>query len=319
MSDRFILFPIKHHAIWKLYKNCLAKFWTAEEIDLAEDVKQWRHRLNDGQRKFIKNVLAFFAAADGIVAENLAVRFYGDIDIPEFRAFLGFQIGMEGIHAETYSRLIEAFIQDTTERNAVFHAIDTVPSIRAKGEWAKRWLLSDEPLGVRLVAMMAVEGIFFCGSFCAIFWLKKQGLMPGLTFSNELIFWDESQHCRAPMLYFQSNPSARPSNDRIKQIFAEATAIEIEFMRDTLNVALIGMNANLMARYIRFTTNWWLGELGAEPLYHQTTSTNPFEWMDLVSLTGKTNFFERRVGEYSRASVSATNSNTKTFTLDAEF
>lgn len=316
-SERFILFPIKHHAIWNHYRQCLAKFWTADEIDLSTDVIQWRNKLTEGQQKFIKNVLAFFAAADGIVAENLAVRFYGDIDMPEMRAFLGFQIAMEGIHAETYSRLIEAFIQDTTERNAIFHAIDTIPCIMAKGRWAKRWLTSSEPLGVRLIAMMVVEGIFFCGSFCSIFWLKKLGLMPGLTFSNELIFWDESQHCLAPLLYFDVYPHEMPNAEKIREIFAEAVEIEIEFMRDTLDVALIGMNAKLMEQYIKYTANWWLAKLKIAPLFLEN-ATNPFDWMVLLSLSGKTNFFEKRVGEYQRA----TNNNSatrKVFTTDADF
>lgn len=297
--DRFVLFPIVHTDIWEMYKQETASFWTAEEIDLAEDSKDWV-KLNNDEQHFLKHVLAFFAASDGIVNENLVINFANEVQWPEARAFYGFQIMMENIHAETYSLLIDTYIKDPNEKDHLFKALETVPSVKKKGDWAMRWL--DRKRGsfaVRLVAFAAVEGIFFSGSFCAIFWLKKRGLMPGLTFSNELISRDEGLHCDFACL-LHSKLIRGAGENLIHRIITEAVDIEIEFVTNALPVSLIGMNSDLMAQYIQFVADRLLISLGASKLYNVE---NPFPWMEMISMQGKTNFFEKRVAEYQKSGV----------------
>ena len=297
--DRFVLFPIEQHEIWEMYKLHAASFWTAEEIDLAEDAKDWK-KLNDNERHFLKHVLAFFAASDGIVNENLVTNFADEVQWPEARCFYGFQIMMENIHAETYSLLIDTYINDTTEKNHLFNALETVPSVKKKGEWALRWLSRKKgSFAQRLVAFAAVEGIFFSGSFCAIFWLKNRGLMPGLTFSNELISRDEGLHCDFACL-LHSKLIKGAGENVIHRIIAEAVEIETEFVTNALPVELIGMNAGLMRQYIEFVADRLLVSLHASKLYNVS---NPFPWMEMISMQGKTNFFEKRVGEYQKSGV----------------
>ena len=297
--DRFVLFPIEQHEIWEMYKLHAASFWTAEEIDLAEDAKDWK-KLNDNERHFLKHVLAFFAASDGIVNENLVTNFADEVQWPEARCFYGFQIMMENIHAETYSLLIDTYINDTAEKNHLFNALETVPSVKKKGEWALRWLSRKKgSFAQRLVAFAAVEGIFFSGSFCAIFWLKKRGLMPGLTFSNELISRDEGLHCDFACL-LHSKLIKGAGENVIHRIIAEAVEIETEFVTNALPVELIGMNAGLMRQYIEFVADRLLVSLNASKLYNVS---NPFPWMEMISMQGKTNFFEKRVGEYQKSGV----------------
>ena len=303
-KDRFVLFPIKHDDIWTMYKQEVASFWTAEEIDLAQDLKEWEDVLSDDERHFLKHVLAFFAASDGIVNENLVTNFADEVQWPEARCFYGFQIMMENIHAETYSLLIDTYIKDPNEKDHLFKALDTVPSVRKKGEWALRWL--DRKRGnfaERLVAFAAVEGIFFSGSFCSIFWLKKRGIMQGLTYSNELISRDEGLHCDFACM-LQNKLVKGAGENMIHRIISEAVAIEIEFVTEALPVSLIGMNAEWMAQYIKFVADRLLMSLGATKLYG---AENPFPWMEMISMQGKTNFFERRVAEYQKAGVMSSN------------
>ena len=293
---RFVLFPITYGEVWKMYKKAEASFWTAEEVDLSKDINDWEHRLNEDEKYFISHVLAFFAASDGIVNENLVQRFASEVQIPEARCFYGFQIMMENIHSEMYSLLIDTYIKDDVEKNYLFSAIDTIPCIRKKAEWALRWISSNESFAERLIAFAVVEGIFFSGSFAAIFWLKKRGLMPGLTFSNELISRDEGLHCDFACLLFKLLIH-RPSNQRIIEMICEAVAIEQEFLTDALPVGLIGMNAKLMSQYIEFVADRLLVQLGCAKHYKVG---NPFDFMELISLQGKTNFFEKRVSDYQR-------------------
>jgi ribonucleoside-diphosphate reductase subunit M2 len=308
-----VLFPIKYNDIWRMYKDQKAAFWTAEEIDLGQDVKDWE-RLTSNERHFIKHVLAFFAASDGIVLENLSQRFCTEIQIPEARCFYGFQMMMENIHSETYSLLIDTYIADPVEKDFLFKATSNIPVVTKKANWALKWIGSDNAYSERLVAFAAVEGIFFSGSFCAIYWLKKRGLMPGLTFSNELISRDEGMHTDfACLLYKHMNNKI--SNERIIGIIDEAVTIELEFVSDSLPVELIGMNSRLMGQYIKFVADRLLYALGVPKHYNVE---NPFEWMDMISLQGKTNFFEKRVGEYQKASVKRTQED-RIFTLDADF
>jgi ribonucleoside-diphosphate reductase beta chain len=297
--NRFVLFPIEHTEIWEMYKLHAAAFWTAEEIDLAEDAKDWK-KLNDNERHFLKHVLAFFAASDGIVNENLVTNFADEVQWAEARCFYGFQIMMENIHAETYSLLIDTYITDPIEKDHLFNALETVPSVKKKGTWALKWLSRKKgTFAQRLVAFAAVEGIFFSGSFCAIFWLKKRGLMPGLTFSNELISRDEGLHCDFACLLH--NQLIRGAGENIiHRIISEAVEIETEFVTSALPVELIGMNAGLMRQYIEFVADRLLVSLGASKLYDVT---NPFPWMEMISMQGKTNFFEKRVGEYQKSGV----------------
>lgn len=298
-KDRFVLFPIEHNDIWKYYKQAEASFWTAEEIDLHQDLTDWNHKLNDEERYFIKHVLAFFAASDGIVNENLAENFVNEVQYTEAKFFYGFQIMMENIHSETYSLLIDTYIKDPKEADKLFHAIENFPAIKEKADWALRWI--DSPsFAERLIAFAAVEGIFFSGSFCSIFWLKKRGLMPGLTFSNELISRDEGLHCDFACHLHNHHLKNQVSEERIREIILDALRIEREFITESLPVRLIGMNSDLMAQYLEFVTDRLLVELGCAKEFN---STNPFDFMEMISLQGKTNFFEKRVAEYQKAGV----------------
>ncbi|KAK9113447.1 hypothetical protein Syun_020244 [Stephania yunnanensis] len=315
---RFCMFPIQYPQIWEMYKKAEASFWTAEEVDLSQDLRHWETLTLD-EKHFIKHVLAFFAASDGIVLENLASRFMKEIQVAEARAFYGFQIAIENIHSEMYSLLLESYIKDSSEKIKLFRAIETVPCVAKKAEWALRWIDGSESFADRLVAFACVEGIFFSGSFCAIFWLKKRGLMPGLTFSNELISRDEGLHCDFACLLY-GLLSQRLSEDRVRGIVADAVEIEREFVCEALPCALVGMNGDLMSQYIEFVADRLLGALGCAKMYD---AGNPFDWMELISLQGKTNFFEKRVGEYQKASVmSSLNVNgadTHVFKLDEDF
>ncbi|MEC7988852.1 MAG: ribonucleotide-diphosphate reductase subunit beta [Candidatus Thermoplasmatota archaeon] len=316
--DRFVLFPIQHDDIWAMYKQEQASFWTAEEIDLAEDLKDWKN-LNKDEKHFIKHILAFFAASDGIVNENLVMNFSNEVCWPEARAFYGFQIMMENIHAETYSLLIDTYIEDEKEKDHLFKALETVPSVQKKGDWAMKWLSRKRgSFAERLVAFAAVEGIFFSGSFCAIFWLKKRGLMPGLTFSNELISRDEGLHCDFACLLH--NKLLRGAGENIiRRIIAEAVDIEIEFVTKALPVNLIGMNADLMTQYIQFVADRLLTQLNCSKIYNVG---NPFPWMEMISMQGKTNFFEKRVAEYQKAGVmdsASLGSVQQRFSVDEDF
>ena len=296
---RFVLFPIEHNDIWKFYKQQEACFWTAEEIDLAQDIQDWDNKLNDDEKHFVKHILAFFAASDGIVNENIALNFVNEVQYTEAKMFYGFQIMMENIHSETYSLLIDSYIKDKQEQLNLFNAIETIPAIKKKAEWALRWI-ENGTFTERLIAFAAVEGIFFSGSFCSIFWLKKRGLMPGLTFSNELISRDEGMHCDFACHLFNNHIENKLSEDKIKEIIVSALAIEKEFILEALPVRLIGMNADLMSQYLEFVTDRLLTALGCSKVYN---SENPFDFMQNIALQGKTNFFEKRVAEYQKAGV----------------
>lgn len=314
-KNRFVLFPIKHTQVWEMYKKAEASFWTVEEVDLSQDFKDW-NGLSQQEQEFLKHVLAFFAASDGIVLENLSQRFMGEVQIPEARCFYGFQIMMENIHSEMYSLLIDTYIKDPTEKARLFSAIETVPCIRRKAEWTIRYIHSNDSFATRLVAFAAVEGIFFSGSFCAIFWLKKRGKMHGLTFSNELISRDEGLHTDfACLLYSMLNNKLSP--DEVNEIILNAVEIEKEFVCDSLPVNLIGMNAQMMSQYIEFVSDRLLVALGYNKKFN---TANPFEWMEMISLQGKTNFFEKRVGEYQKAGVmNSEKEGGNNFTTDADF
>lgn len=314
-EDRFVIFPIQYDRVWEMYKNHMAVFWTAEEIDLVPDLNDWE-KLSDNERHFIKHVLAFFAASDGIVNENLAMRFFNEVQIPEARCFYGFQIAMENIHSETYSLLIDTYIKDQKEKNHLFKAVETLPPVAKKANWAMKWIGSEASFAERLVAFAAIEGIFFSGSFCAIFWLKKRGLMPGLCTSNEFISRDEGLHCEfACLMHELLSEEEKASKEAITAIIKEAVEIEKEFITEALPVSLIGMNSELMSQYIEFVADHWLRNLKCDPIYNVE---NPFDWMELISLEGKTNFFEKRVSEYSKSGV-GTDKGQQVFTLDAEF
>lgn len=314
--NRFVLFPIKYNEIWQAYKRAEASFWTAEEIDLGKDLHDWEKRMNDDERFFISRVLAFFAASDGIVNENLVERFSGEVGIAEAKCFYGFQIMMENIHSETYSLLIDTYIKDPKEADLLFNAIETIPCIRKKAQWALKWISDrNSTFAERLVAFAAVEGIFFSGSFASIFWLKKRGLMPGLTFSNELISRDEGMHTDFACLLF-SHLEHRPSPKIVERIIVEAVNIEQEFLTDALPVSLLGMNAALMRQYIEFVADRLLVSLGNKKVYN---ATNPFDFMENISLAGKTNFFEKRVSDYQKAGVMTKQKNEDAFAFDEEF
>lgn len=317
---RFVLFPLQYKDMWEMYKKHEASFWTAEEIDLSADYKDWVTLSSDEQR-FIKHVLAFFAASDGIVLENLADRFLTEVQVPEARCFYGFQLAMENVHSETYSLLLDTYIKDTEEKLKLFRAIETMPCVRRKAEWALKWIESTSSFSERLVAFAAVEGIFFSGSFCAIFWLKKRAKMPGLTFSNELISRDEGLHCDFACLLY-THLRNKLSEQRLGEIIRDAVSIEKEFVTEALSVELIGMNKTLMSTYIEFVADRLVVALGYQKLWGVE---NPFEWMEMISLQGKTNFFEKRVGEYQKSGVmnsliaKASVSEPMEFTTEADF
>ena len=316
-EDRFVIFPIKHHDLWEWYKKCEACFWTAEEIDLHQDLADWNNKLNDDEKYFIKHILAFFAASDGIVNENLAENFVNEVQYTEAKFFYGFQIMMENIHSETYSLLIDTYVKDEKEKNILFKAIENFPAIKKKADWALKWI--DSPsFAERLIAFAAVEGIFFSGAFCSIFWLKKRGLMPGLTFSNELISRDEGMHCDYAVHLHNKHLVNKVPTERIKEIIIDALNIEREFITESLPVSLIGMNAKLMTQYLEFVTDRLLVELECEKVYN---STNPFDFMDMISLQGKTNFFEKRVSEYQKAGVlnKEKDTDSQKISFDADF
>jgi len=310
---RFVIFPIEHHDIWKRYKEQQACIWTAEEIDLSADLNDWRNKLNDDERYFIKNVLAFFAASDGIVNENLAENFVAEVQYSEAKFFYGFQIMMENIHSETYSLLIDTYIQDPAEKDRLFNAIDTIPAVKKKAEWALNWI-ENASFQERLIAFAAVEGIFFSGSFCSIFWMKKRGLLPGLCFSNELISRDEGMHCDFAVLLHNEHLANKVSEDRIKEIITSALEIEKEFITESLPVRLIGMNQDLMKQYLEFVADRLLVELGCSKVYNVTC---PFDFMENIALQGKTNFFEKKVGDYQKSGIM--NKNTDTFAFGEDF
>lgn len=314
--NRFVVFPIQYHDIWQMYKKAEASFWSAEEVDLSKDLGHWE-ALKDEEKHFISHVLAFFAASDGIVNENLVERFSKEVQITEARCFYGFQIAIENIHSEMYSLLIDTYIKDPKERDFLFNAIDTLPCVKKKADWAIKWINDDNSTyAERVIAFAAVEGIFFSGSFASIFWLKKRGIMPGLTFSNELISRDEGLHCDFACLMFKHIVN-KPSQSRILDIITDAVAIEQEFLTDALPVALIGMNNRLMRQYIEFVADRLLVELNCDKHYNVE---NPFDFMEQISLEGKTNFFEKRVGEYQKMGVmSSQGGSGHEFTLDADF
>jgi ribonucleoside-diphosphate reductase subunit M2 len=314
---RWVMFPIQYPEVWEMYKKHEASFWTAEEVDLSQDAKDWE-ALSTNEQHFVKHVLAFFAASDGIVLENLAGQFSTEVQIPEARAFYGFQMAMENIHSETYSLLIDQYIRDPAEKERVFDAIHTMPPVQEKAEWAIQWMNRENSFAERVVAFAAVEGILFSGSFCAIYWLKKRGLMPGLTFSNELISRDEGLHAEFACLMYSMLQNKLPE-DVVHGIVRGAVEVERRFICEALSCDLIGMNRELMTRYIEFVADRLLVALGYSKLFH---AKNPFDWMELISLQGKTNFFEKRVGEYQKAGVMtsvAEQEEGRTFMLDADF
>ena len=314
-KDRFVIFPIKHHDIWEWYKKMEASFWTAEEIDLHQDLTDWNEKLSADEKYFIKHILAFFAASDGIVNENLAENFVNEVQYSEAKFFYGFQIMMENIHSETYSLLIDTYVKDEAEKDQLFRAIEVFPAIKKKAEWALKWIDSDS-FAERLIAFAAVEGIFFSGAFCSIYWLKKRGLMPGLTFSNELISRDEGVHCDFAVHLHNNHLVNKVPTERILEIIIDALNIEREFVTESLPVSLIGMNAKLMTQYLEFVTDRLLVELNRPK---QFNVTNPFDFMDMISLQGKTNFFEKRVSEYQKAGVLNQESQETKISFDADF
>ena len=314
-NHRYTLFPIEYHNLFKLYKKALASFWTVEEIDLSKDINDW-NKLKSSEQHFIKNILAFFAGSDGIVLENLAVRFMNDIKIPEAACFYGFQIGMENIHSEMYSLLIDTYIKDGEEKNKLFNAIDTIPSVGKKAKWAIKWINDkDSNFATRVIAFAVVEGIFFSGSFCSIFWLKKRGLMPGLTSSNELISRDEGMHTDFAIAIYSLLENKLDFNV-IKTIIKDAVEIEKEFINDSIPCKVIGMNSELMSEYIEFVADRLSVQLGYDKIYE---SKNPFDFMEMISLEGKTNFFEKRVMDYSKANIGTENKSNFSFSLDSDF
>ena len=311
-NNRFVLFPIEHHDIWNYYKKAEASFWTAEEIDLSADLADW-DKLNPGEQHFVKHVLAFFAASDGIVNENLAENFVSEVQYTEAKFFYGFQIMMENIHSETYSLLIDTYIKDKEEQNHLFNAIDTVPAVQKKASWALKWIGS-ESFVERLVAFAAVEGIFFSGSFCSIFWLKKRGLMPGLSFSNELISRDEGMHTDFAVHLYNNHIEHKLSKERIIEIIDSALQIEKEFITEALPVSLIGMNSELMKQYLEYVSDRLFIDFGVGKVYN---SENPFDFMKNIAMENKTNFFEKRVSEYSKSGVGVQEDSA--FSTDVDF
>ena len=314
-KNRFVIFPIKHHDIWEFYKSMEASFWTAEEIDLSQDLNDWNNKLSEDERYFVKHILAFFAASDGIVNENLAENFVNEVQYAEAKFFYGFQIMMENIHSETYSLLIDTYVKDEAEKDELFNALEVFPAIKKKADWALKWIESDS-FAERLIAFAAVEGIFFSGAFCSIYWLKKRGLMPGLTFSNELISRDEGVHCDFAVHLHNHHLVNKVPKERIRSIIVDALNIEREFITESLPVSLIGMNAVLMTQYLEFVADRLLVELGCDREYN---TTNPFDFMDMISLQGKTNFFEKKVAEYQKSGVMNTDTQAQKISFDADF
>tara|TARA_B100001093_G_scaffold94086_1_gene86275 strand:+ start:4556 stop:5530 length:975 start_codon:yes stop_codon:yes gene_type:complete len=310
--NRFVMFPLKDMSVWKMYKKMMDCFWRAEEIDFSKDMKHWLS-LSENEQYFIKMILAFFAASDGIVLENLGMRFLSEVQLPEARAAYGFQLMMENVHSETYSLLIDTYIKDETEKTQLFQALDNFPCIKKKGDWALKWIQDNRSsFATRLVAFACVEGIFFSGSFCAIYWLKKRGLMPGLTFSNELIARDEGMHTDFAVLLFNKLVK-KPKSGKIKELIKDAVKIEKEFILEALPCKLIGMNSKLMSQYIEFVADRLVMQLGYKKIFN---TSNPFDFMEMISMEGKTNFFEKRVGDYS---LSSGQKNDEAFTFDADF
>jgi ribonucleoside-diphosphate reductase subunit M2 len=302
-DNRFVMFPIKYQDVWEMYKKQIDCFWRAEEIDLSKDLVHW-DSLNQDEKNFISMILAFFAASDGIVLENLASRFMNEVQVSEARAFYGFQIAMENIHSHTYSLLIETYIKEKEEKHRLFNAIENFPCIKKKSDWAQKWIHDNRSsFATRLVAFACIEGIFFSGAFCSIYWLKKRGLMPGLTFSNELISRDEALHCEFAVLLY-SKLVKKVDKARIHEIIKEAVEIETEFICDALPCRLIGMNSEMMTQYIQFVADRLCVQLGYKKIYNVS---NCFDWMELISLEGKTNMFERKISEYSLANKTQTN------------
>lgn len=313
-DKRLVALPIENKDLWDMYKKAAESIWFAEEIDLEQDRTDWQ-KLNDKEQYFIKNILAFFAASDGIVNENLCARFANEVQLYEARSFYHFQMMMEDIHSETYALLIDTYIQDQTEKNYLFNAINNIPCIKKKADWAFKWITSGEDFAQRLIAFAIVEGVFFNGAFCSIFWLKKRGLMPGLTFSNELISRDEALHTDFAIKLYRNYIQNKLPEEVVHSMFKEALAIEKEFITESLPVSLIGMNSELMNQYLEFTADLLVRDLGYKPIYG---TKNPFEWMELISLEGKTNFFEKKVSDYKKASVGSSQTQ-NSFALDADF
>ena len=315
-ENRYVIFPIKHEPFWNMYKKAFANFWTPEELDLIKDIKDYNEVLNDKERYFINNILAFFAASDGIVNENLVEKFCQEVKILEAKFFYGFQIMIENVHSETYSLLIDTFIKDNGMKTHLFNAIETIPSVKKKADWALKWINDTTPFALRIIGFAAVEGIFFSGAFCSIFWLKKRGLMPGLCTSNELISRDEGMHTEFAVLMYH-NLANKPTEEQVHEIIKEAVIAEKEFITESLPCALIGMNNTLMSQYIEYVADRLLLMLGLQKIYN---ATNPFDWMEMISVQGKTNFFEKRVGEYSNVSnPNADNGDSDVFELDEDF
>ena len=313
-EKRFVIFPIKQDAFWDMYKKAQANFWTAEELDLTKDLKDYVE-LSDDEKHFLNSVLAFFAASDGIVNENLVERFCNEVQLLEAKFFYGFQIAIENIHSETYSLLIDTYIKDLTLKNKLLNAVETIPSVKKKADWALKWIGDKSDFSKRVIAFACVEGIFFSGAFCSIFWLKKRGLMPGLCHSNELISRDEGLHTEFAVLIHHTLQN-KCSPEDIYSIVKEAVAIEKEFITESLPCKLIGMNNDLMAQYIEYVADRLLLMLKLDKIYN---SDNPFDWMEAISIQGKTNFFEKRVGEYSNAANPKSDSNDNIFELDEDF
>ena len=312
-KNRYVLFPIRYNSMYELYKKAESTFWTASEIDLVKDNNDWEHALNDNERNFIKNIIGFFAGSDGIIMENLAVRFLREIQIPEARAFYSYQIFNESIHSETYSLLIDTYIKDIDEKNKIFNSIENIPCVAKKAQWAYKWIDNkDVSFATRLLSFAIVEGVFFSGSFCAIYWLKKRGVMPGLTFSNELISRDEGLHCEFAYLLYSYIKNKVPESI-VYEIFQEAVSIEKEFITESIPCAMIGMNSTMMCQYIEFIANRLLLQLGYDKLWN---AENPFDFMELISLRPKTNFFELRVGEYTKSTI---NENSNNFNFSNDF
>ena len=312
-KQRFTLFPIKYPDVWELYTKSLASFWTVEEIDFSSDLLHWKDKLNDDERYFIKNVLAFFAGSDGIVNENLAVNFYNELQIPEARNLYAVQMCIEAVHGHAYSLMIDTYVQDEKEKLNLFNAIETIPAVEKKANWAMKWI-SKGSFPERLLAFAAVEGVFFSGSFCAIFWLKSKGLMPGLAMANQFISRDESMHCLTAVLLYSKLKQKLPQ-ETVHKIFEETYQIESEFITESLPVRLIGMNSDLMKQYIKFVIDYWLVKLDYSKLYNVK---NPFAFMEYISLENQTNFFERRVSEYAKANV-GNNPEDNIFSMEEDF